>query len=224
MIDRCPSLVLVALGLAVIVLLHASSDALAGEESSGVQLVDRVLASVEGSPITASQVALESQIRTQIASSPDRASFGRLLTEDVTPLEALMFREILRRLPETRTISSNESIARDRLRLFEASFGDAREASSFRARWGLRRANLLDYFKESTVLDEVISISVLVQVTEEEMRSYYDRNKNRVFADKPYEEVAEFVMRQVYRLKFEAEYNSWRTQLRAGAQKRYIGR
>ena len=56
------------------------------------------------------------------------------------------------------------------------------------------------------------------------MRSYYERNKNLVFADKPYEDVAEFVMKQVYLLKFEAEYNSWRSRLRAGARKRYIGR
>ena len=224
MIGRGSFLILLSFGVVVVLLWSPAQTARAEEQSAAAELVDRVLASVEGSPITASQVALEGEIRSRIEGSPGRETFGRLLTEDVTPLEALMFREILRRLPETRTISSNEAIARDRLRQFEASFGDAREASSFRARWGLSRANLLDYFKESTVLDEVISISVLVQVTEEEMRSYYERNKNRVFADKPYEEVAELVMRQVYRLKFEAEYNSWRTQLRAGAQKRYIGR
>ena len=194
------------------------------EEQQSPVLVDRVLASVEDSPITESQVGMEREIRRQIADFPDRERFGRLLNEAVDPLEALIFREILRRLPEVRTITPNESLARARMRAFELSFNDPSLASSFRARWGLDRSEVLEYFKESTVLDELVSVSVMVQVTEEEMRSYYDRNKNRVFADQPYEDVAAFVMKQVYLLKFEAAYNSWRSQLRASAQKRYIGR
>ena len=72
MINQGSSLVRLALGLAVMLLLSAATDAKAEEESPVAELVDRVLASVEGSPITASQVALESEIRKQISSSPDR--------------------------------------------------------------------------------------------------------------------------------------------------------
>jgi len=187
-------------------------------------LVDRVLVAVDDTPITASQVAFETEVRNQLALSAEREHFGRLLNESVQPLEALIFRELLRRLPEARTLSINETAARKRLRLFEASFGDASAASSFRARWGMSRAALLEFFKESVLLDEVVEVSVIVQVTEEENRDYYERNKNRVFGDKPYLDVADFVSQQVYLLKFEAAYNSWKSRLRANARKRYIGR
>jgi len=187
-------------------------------------LVDRVLAAVGDTPITASQVAFESELRTQIANSPQRAEFGRLLTEAGNPLEALIFREILRRRAEARTLPVDEAIARSRLRLFENSFPDPSTSASFQARWGIGRSDLLEFFKESVVLDEVVTLSVIVQVSEEEKRMYYERNRDRVFGDKPYEGVAEFVAQQVYLLKFEAEYNSWRSRLRAEAEKRYIGR
>jgi hypothetical protein len=187
-------------------------------------LVDRVLVAVGDTPITASQLAFETEVRAQIDSSPRKQDFGRLLNEAVDPLEALIFREILRRLPPARTISVDEAVARSRLRLFEGSFETPSASASFRARWGIDRTALLEFFKESVVLDEVVELSVVVQVSEQEKRNYYERNKNRVFGDKPEAEVSDFIAQQVYLLKFEAEYNSWRSRLRASAQKRYIGR
>lgn len=187
-------------------------------------LVDRVLVAVGDTPITASQLAFETEVRAQIAASPRKQGFGRLLNETVDPLEALIFREILRRLPPARTISVDEAVARSRLRLFEGSFEAPSASASFRARWGIDRTALLEFFKESVILDEVVELSVVVQVSEQEKRNYYERNKNRVFGDKPESEVSDFIAGQVYLLKFEAEYNSWRSRLRASAQKRYIGR
>jgi hypothetical protein len=187
-------------------------------------LVDRVLAAVGDTPITASQVVFETELRAQITSSPQGNVFGRLLTETVDPLEALIFREILRRRAEARTLPVDEALARNRLRLFENSFLAPSASASFQARWGVGRSDLLEFFKESVVLDGVVSASVIVQVSEEEKRTYYDRNRDRVFGDKPYEDVADFVAQQVHLLKFEAEYNSWRSRLRAKTAKRYIGR
>ena len=195
-----------------------------GENLQGEVLVDRVLVVVGNSPITASQVSFESEVRGQIALSSEREQFGRLLNEAVDPLEALIFREILRRLPDARTIQIKDTDARNRLRLFEATFDDISAASSFRARWGMGRAELLEFLKESVILDEVVELAVRISVTEEEKRDYYERNRNRVFGEKPYLDVAEFVSQQVYLLKFEAAYNSWKSKLRAGASKRYIGR
>lgn len=210
---------------ALLLSLLIAAPAGADEETANPKvLVDRVLVSVGDTPITASQLALETRIREQVDQSPRRKDFGRLLTETVDPLEALIFREILRRLPEARTVPVDEIQARQRLRLFEDTFADPTAAASFRANWGLDRANLLDFFKESVVLDALVDLSVVVRVTDEEERTYYERNKNRVFGDRPYEEVSDFVAQQVYLLKFEAEYNSWRSRLRAGATKRYIGR
>jgi hypothetical protein len=217
---------LLTLLLATQALLYPS--AVVGDEGksppSRQVLVDRVVAAVGDTPITASQVAFEEELRTQITNSPKRTDFGRLLTETVAPLEALIFREILRRRAEVRSLPVDEALARSRLRLFENSFPDPSTSASFQARWGIGRSDLLEFFKESVLLDEIVTLSVIVQVSEEEKRLYYERNRDRVFGDKPYEGVADFVAQQVHLLKFEAEYNSWRSRLRAEAEKRYIGR
>jgi hypothetical protein len=217
-------LTLVTLCLIALLLVPFGAEATEGDTRQEEVLVDRVLVVVGNSPITASQVNFENEVRGQIALSSQREQFGRLLNESVDALEALIFREILRRLPDARTIQIKDTDARNRLRLFESTFDDISAASSFRARWGMSRAELLEFFKESVILDEVVEVSVLISVTEEEKRDYYDRNRNRVFGDKPYLDVAEFVSQQVYLLKFDAAYNSWKSKLRAGASKRYIGR
>ncbi|MEE2828609.1 MAG: hypothetical protein VX498_05445 [Myxococcota bacterium] len=212
------------LALASLLVTHSALAQDSEGRTADPVLVDRVIATVGNTPITASQAALEAQIRERIEHSGDKEDFGRLLTEAVDPLEALIFREILRMLPEARVIEVDEVQARGRLRAFEETFPDAATAASFRAGWGLDRARLLDYFKESVVLDKLVERSVDVRVSDEEQRAYYQRNKDRVFGGRPFEEVADFVAKQVYMLKFEAEYNSWRSRLRAAARKRYIGR
>ncbi|MBN94261.1 MAG: hypothetical protein CL928_09330 [Deltaproteobacteria bacterium] len=193
-------------------------------EEAGV-LVDQVVATVNQTPISASQVALEGAIRNQVAQSAEPSLFGRLLTESSEPLEALIFREILRQQPVTRTVMlDNEVEASKRLDAFEASFESAADARAFRQAWGLTDATLLDYFQEGVLLEAAIDLAVDPKITEEEERNYYEKNKNQVFGGRDLAEVSHFVTQQVYLLKFEAEYNAWRSRLRAGATKRYLVR
>jgi len=214
--------------LATLALLVSSANAMGAPsgaaEEAGV-LVDRVVATVNQTPITASQIALEASIRDQVAQSPEPGRFGRLLTESGEPLEALIFRAILREQPITRTVHLDSEVeASRRLDAFEASFESPTAARMFREAWRLTDAMLLDYFQETVLLEAAIELAVDPKVTEEEERSYYEKNKNQVFGGRELAEVSHFVTQQVYLLKFEAEYNAWRARLRASATKRYLGR
>ncbi len=188
------------------------------------ELVDRVVVTVDGSPVTASDVILEAQIRAQIASSPKRPEFGRLLTEQVDPTEAVIFRQILRARPETRTITVTAGRAEDRLRLFEQTFESREAALQWRVTWGLEKSALLDYFKESVLFDALVDLAVDVDVTEEQEQAYYAAHKDAVYGGRAFEDVSADVAQRVYNLEFEDEYNSWRKALRSQAELRYIGR
>ncbi len=211
---------------------NRSADSLASANKGGVApakeepvLADRVVATINGVPVTASQVAFEEAIRGRIRQSAEPQRFGRLLSEDVDALEALLFRNILRQLPEARDLGLvDEGEATERLLTFEDLFPQPAELRRFLELWGLKRGDLLAFLRETVLLDEVIHLNVQVQVSPEEEQAYYEKNKSRVFGDKPFGEVSGYVTRQVYHLKFEAEYNSWRSKLRSAAEKRYIGR
>ena len=194
------------------------------EDSAGT-LVDRIVASVEDTPVSASEVAFEEAMRSRILASDDKAAFGRLLTEPGEPLEALIFRLILLRQPVSAGIEvEDRSLAEKRSRLFEETFESPEQLRAFLSRWGIQRTGLQRYFQTYVRLDTVIELSVDPKVSDEEARSYYERNKDLVFGGKDFNEVADFVSQQVYLLKFEVEYNAWRSRLRARANKRYIGR
>lgn len=188
------------------------------------EVVDRVVAVVEGTPLTASAVAFEAAVRERITDA-DAAEFGRLLTERVDPLETLIFKQVLREQPVTAEVSlEGNQPGLERLRTFERGFDSPEDAAAFRTRWGRSRQDMLEYFLDSALLDAVIELAVQFRVSEQEERAYYDENKDRVFGGRPYEEVAGFVTQQVYRKKFEGEYNSWRARLRSGATLRYLAR
>ena len=212
----------------VLIVLIAAAPALAAEapstpEEAG-ELVDRVVATVDGTPITASDVILEGEIRSRISSSPNRDEFGRLLTEQVDPLEAVIFRQILRSRPEARSITTSGGRAEDRLRLFERAFESREAALRWRVIWGLEKSALLDYFKESVLFDALVDLAVDVNVGEEQERAYYETHRDAVYGGRPFEEVSADVAQRVYALQFEDEYNSWRKALRSKAALRYIGR
>ncbi len=193
-------------------------------DEAGV-LVDRVVAVVDDTPITASAVALEAAIRERIALTDERTrgEFGRLLTESVDPLEAVIFRTILLNLPEIGDIRPAGAEAERRLRLFEETF-ERGGAIDWRVAWALEKSVLLDWFKQSVVLDQVVDLAVDVVVSEEEERTYYERHKDAVYGGRPFEEVANDVSQRVFSLAFEDKYNRWRTAVRASATLRYIAR
>ncbi len=187
-------------------------------------VVDRVVAVVEGTPVTASSVAFETAVRERIAKT-DSKPFGRLLTDRSDPLEALIFKQILREQPLAVEVSLEGKLpGLERLRAFERSFDTPEDAGAFRTQWGRSRQDMLEFFQDSAVLDAVIELAVQFRVSEQEERAYFEENKDRVFGGRPYEEVAGFVAQQVYRKKFEGEYNSWRARLRSGAALRYLAR
>jgi hypothetical protein len=182
-----------------------------------------VVAVVGNTPITASEVEFDTQLRARVQASADPSEFGRLLTERVDALEALVFRAILLSQPDIASASVlDPSPAEARLAALERACGSREAAEAFLADWGYERAAMLEFFKETVSLDRYVELSVDVRVREEEERAYYEQHRDDVFGGRPYEDVAAFVSRQVYLLRFEAEYNSWRSRLRAGAQKRYI--
>jgi hypothetical protein len=184
--------------------------------------VDRVVVTVDDVPITASEVALESELR---ARTSDPQVFGRLLSEPVEPLEACIFRQVLRVWPGSRDVRiGDESTALQRLRAFELSFGAPDEADAFRERWGLTRSELLEFFAEHVLLDAVIDVSVQVRITDDKELAYYEQHRDAVFAGRPLDEVADDVSARVYALEFEAAYNAWRSTLRSRAVKRYLSR
>jgi len=223
-VARLPLLGFLVVGLAA----PPSSGAQAAEADSkkgAGELVDRIVATVEETPISASEVAFEEAIRERILAAGNKAEFGRLLTEPGEPLEAVVFRLILLQQPVTAGIEvEDRSLAEKRTRLFGEMFHSPEALSAFLSRWGLQREELVQYFHTYTRLDTVIELSVDPKVSDEEEHSYYERNKDLVFGGKDFTEVADFVSRQVYLLKFEVEYNAWRSRLRARANKRYIGR
>lgn len=221
---RPPTMLLItALVLATASPAGAQREAPKTPDEAGL-LVDRIVAVVDDSPVTASSVALEAAIRERIAASPEAEEFGRLLTEAVDPLEAVIFRTILLGRPEIRDIQPGGFAAERRLRLFEDSFGNRGEAVAWRVDWGLDKAVLLDWFKRSVVLDQIIDLAVDVAVTDEDERAYYERHKDAVYGGRPYEDVAGDVAQRVFALSFEEEYNAWRTALRGSVKLRYIAR
>ena len=215
-------LLLATLALLVAVPALAADPPSTPEEAG--ELVDRVVATVDGTPITASNVILEGEVRRQIASSPKVEEFGRLLTEQVDPMEAVIFRQILRARPEARTVTVTAGRAEDRLRLFEQTFDSREAALQWRVVWGLEKSALLDYFKESVLFDALVDLSVDVTVTDEQEQAYYASHKDAVYGGRPLAEVSADVAQRVYNLEFEDEYNSWRKALRSQAELRYIGR
>ncbi|MCP4869984.1 MAG: hypothetical protein GY898_14830 [Proteobacteria bacterium] len=221
--DRRAVLLIAGLGLAIAGPAWAQREAPKTPDEAGI-LVDRIVAVVDDTPISASSVALEAAIRQRIAEAPDRAEFGRLLTETVDPLEAVIFRTILLGRPEIRDVHPAGFAAEHRLRLFEDSFGNRGAAVAWRVDWGLDKAVLLDWFRQSVILDQVIELAVDFAVTDEDERAYYERHKDNVYGGRPYEEVAADVAQRVFALSFEEEYNAWRTALRASVELRYIAR
>ncbi len=196
----------------------------AGDEPAGV-LVDRVVATVSGTPISASEVAFEKEVRERILASGQKATFGRLLTEPGEPLEAVIFRAILLQHPSTATIElEDQGLAKKRARVLEESFKSPEAYQAFLRRWGTDPQGLIVFFHTYARLDTMIELSVDPKVSDEEERAYYQRNKDQVFGGKEFVEVSDMVSRQVYLLKFEVEYNAWRSRLRARTSKRYIGR
>jgi len=187
-------------------------------------LVDRVIATVDDVPITASEVALEAAIRSRVQDSREPESFGLLLSEQSEPLEAVILRNLLRTQPGLPNIRPTGAEAQRRLRLFEDGFETREEVLRWRLAWGLERSLLLEYFKESVALDKLVELSVTFRITEEEQRSYYEQNRDRVYGGRPFEEVAADVTQRVYSLKFRDEYNSWCQALRSRATLRYIAR
>ncbi len=202
-----------------------SAQADTEQPTTAGQLVDRIVATVDDTPISASEVAFEDAVRSQILASGNRAAFGRLLTEPGEALEALVFRLILLKQPATAGIEiADRSVAEERTELLEESFESALDFAGFLRRWGMTRTDLVRYLHTYVRLDTMIELSVDPKVSDEEERSYYERNKDLVFGGKDFTEVADLVSRQVYLLKFEVEYNAWRSRLRSRANKRYIGR
>ncbi len=194
------------------------------DESAGV-LVDRIVATVSDTPISASEVAFEDAVRERILASGQKQAFGRLLTEPGEALEATIFRIILLQQPGTADIElKDHGLAEDRARILERSLDTPERYGSFLQRWGMRHEALVRFFHTYARLDTMIELSVDPKVSDEEERSYYQRNKDQVFGGKEFVEVSDMVSRQVYLLKFEVEYNAWRSRLRARASKRYIGR
>ena len=127
-------------------------------------LVDRVVAVVDDAPITASAVALETAIRERVAGSTDPSEFGRLLTEAVDPLEALVFKTLLLARPETRNVELSGFQAEQRLRRFEETFESRQEAIRWRVDHGIEKSALLDWFEESVLLDAVVAKMVATNV------------------------------------------------------------
>jgi len=215
--------------LAIVVLAPARSVAddpsdESSQNANGV-LVDRIVATVAETPISASEVAFEAEIREQILTSGKKQTFGRLLTESGETLEATLFRTILLQHPDTAEIElKDQGLAKRRTTILEESFEDPASYQSFLKRWGIDREWLIQFFHTYARLDTMIELSVDPRVSDEEERSYYQRNKDQVFGGKEFSEVSDFVSRQVYLLKFEVEYNAWRSRLRSRASKRYIGR
>jgi hypothetical protein len=194
------------------------------EQATGV-LVERIVATVSDTPISATEVAFEAAVREQILASGHKQAFGRLLTEPGEALEATIFRTILLQYPGTTEIElEDSSLAEKRARILESSFESPERYSTFLSRWGIQHEGLVRFFHTYARLDTVIDLSVDPKVSDEEERSYYQRNKDQVFGGKEFVEVSDFVSRQVYLLKFEVEYNAWRSRLRSRASKRYIGR
>jgi hypothetical protein len=188
-------------------------------------LVDRIVATVSDTPISASEVAFEDAVRERILTSGNKQAFGRLLTEPGEALEATIFRAILLQQPGTAEIElKDRALAEERARIFETSFESTEPYNGFLRRWGIGHEDLVRFFHTYARLDTMIELSVDPKVSDEEERSYYQRNKDQVFGGKEFVEVSDMVSRQVYLLKFEVEYNAWRSRLRARASKRYIGR
>ena len=227
--SQTKQLLLSLMALAIIVFAPASgmAEGAIGEtdqEATGV-LVDRIVATVGDTPISASEVAFEAAIRKQILASGRNQAFGRLLTEPGETLEATLFRTILLQHPGTTDIElKDQGLANRRVSTLEESFESQESYQIFLKRWGIDRKWLVQFFHTYARLDTMIELSVDPRVTDEEERSYYQRNKDQVFGGKEFVEVSDFVSRQVYLLKFEVEYNAWRSRLRSRASKRYIGR
>jgi hypothetical protein len=197
------------------------------EEAPDETLVDRVVATVGNTPITASEVALEGAVRDRIAALPrtDREVFGRLLTETREPLAVVVFRAILVETTEFTSVRiTDDREAYERFAAFEATFDDRQEARAFRRSWGLTRVALVEYFRVSAVLDHAVELAVdrTVRVTDDDERRYYEENAERMFGGSPIEEVRESVARQVYAQKFDQAYQGWRKRLHAEARLRYL--
>jgi hypothetical protein len=200
--------------------------ALATAQTEGV-LVDRVVATVGDTPITASEVALEGSLRERIATidRPERDLFGRLLTEAREPLEAVIFRAILMETAEFASVRiTDDREAYERFAAFEETFEDRKAAAAFRKSWGLSRVQLVEYFRVSAVLDHTVEIAVDrgVRVTEEDERRYYDDHQEQLFAEQEFSDVRASIARQVYELTFDKAYQSWRKRLQAGTRLRYL--
>jgi hypothetical protein len=200
--------------------------ALATAQTEGV-LVDRVVATVGDTPITASEVALEGSLRERIAAidRPERDLFGRLLTEAREPLEAVIFRAILMETAEFASVRiTDDREAYERFTAFEETFEDRKAAAAFRKSWGLSRVQLVEYFRVSAVLDHTVEIAVDrgVRVTEEDERRYYDDHQEQLFAEQEFSDVRASIARQVYELTFDKAYQSWRKRLQAGTRLRYL--
>ncbi len=190
-------------------------------------LVDAVLVVVENTPIAASRVAFERELRKEIAGPDCSKSFGRLLCAGGAPLEALIFREILRQSGVARDIEVNAGEARSRHEAFRLLFGAREGADQFLALWRISEQDLLEFFRETAVLDQAIEVTVgrLVRdIPEEEERRYHAENVDSIFGGREYEDVAALVSRQYYAFKFERTYDAWASELRSGARIRYIGR
>jgi len=190
-------------------------------------LVDAVVAVVGNTPIASSQVAFERELRERVAGPDCAASFGRLVCGPTEPLEALVFREILRQEGVARDVEINPGEAAERVGAFERTFGTRDGSRRFLERWRLSEQDVHELFRELAVLDQAIEVAVgrlIRDIPEEEERRYHADNMDSIFGGRPYDEVTAMVSRRYYAFKFERTYDAWASELRSGARIRYIGR
>ena len=190
-------------------------------------LVDAVVVVVGNTPIVASQVAFEQELRQRIEGPDCQEQFGRLLCSDRAPRDALVFREILRQQGVARNVEINPAQPAERLAAFQRRFGAREGAQQFLERWRMSEQDLHELFREVATLDQAIDVVVgrLVRdIPEEEQRRYHAENIDVLFEGLPYEDVAPQVSRRYYVVKFERTFAAWASELQSGARIRTIGR
>lgn len=114
--------------------------------ASAQDVVDGVVATIDGKPITLSDVTFEAEVRALAAALGNPAALGRTLTAP-TALDGILVRQALLRQAPPRESAADREIARDRARRLLDASGRG-EGGAFLGRWGLTEEALVDWFKD----------------------------------------------------------------------------
>jgi len=188
--------------------LLAAAVVLAPRHVGSQTLVDGVAVTLDGRPITLSEVAFEHEVRGIASRAGNPGALGRTL-QARTAIDGIVARKALLAQSPARDSWAAREVARDRARRFLSALGTPAEGRRFLRRWGMSEDDLVDWFRDMVRADAFGERRVgdLPEPTEAECRARFDAAPER-YAGSSFVDVRPGIAEALRQERFEAAWDA----------------